>query len=1826
MEYLYSKRYSHLEKLIAAYLRNEQPTKYLRLLKSFPLSACHFSVNNVELLYAVSNTVDLVPPLAIGEVLEVLLTVLARVVLRQVQLPQSEHLSYYFSLTQHLVEAVLKIGNGQETVVDSLRQLSEAVGGAATLEDYYMLFGFVVAVSNQPRYVVELLAVYQALAGIVDSPGFLSQLESMLSQWLELGENEGYLYDLYLFRSNFGEFCSLLFVKYLNLVRLNMVLLISHIRLGEGKSTVIETLIAHRAAELSLRELAAVDSGDDESGTYASGSSYTTSFSGDERQLLLQISSGSLGVLESITNGGAAYIILTSSDRLDLLYQCKSVLLEVFAVLYFVKLVNLEFVQHNLLAAGLVADGPGELASPRVGFNILGLLALLAVENAGGYDLNGLFTGLIAHSPGLEFGRAMEVSANCIALAYRCLDQENIIGLIYSLNNVEVADGTVFENSIRAIVELATRYDQEEITLLATSIIFQKLAGRSSSKLGPSVLGLVVRNLDRLVVAMHGDAKNFRLLLKTLLTMLELDGSTQGHVFDCYARIADCLKAHFYLVETLAGTVGLPLFYDTSVGYRQYYDAAHMLVYNLNLAVNANENYRIFLLELLNAIISKGGDTTEDSHHRSHGEISAVAADIELYFRPLSRLLPSPFERQAAVVFEAGDLVKAFRDVWFNMAIHGMNIGVVSSYIAKTLDVPKKTTYTPSAAYLHQLKILAYNTPPLTGRLASSNENLLELNTVLRRGSSNSNIKFQKSVIDSIDNVSSSFILPQSSTSTLATNPKLMFLSATIFLELLKTDVGDAAGLLHYFSDASVAKEMKSIATDLFQRYLANLAQARAAAARVSVARPAQVAVLDRFAAQHVAAQFAQILLLTCDSLLQNIAITFCDLLLGAVPSLLLDNNNVFRLLDLVNVLSLGIADYELHKYTPKLYYQLGAEELVLPDSLQWRQATFATLKAKAGAWIAGCYTQVTRSLLQEYIVDRRNSYGVRFAKSVQEAVDQDAAEYLPILGAGAVSAGELARVILADEPATVVSSIGRFLLDNPLENAGSLVAMLVAIPFRTFSPDVLAQAVPSWLVLSTKQHRFALVSEILQNFVATMHQEKGIFHPAAQQHPEYQPMEYAPSNKIETEHNCHAVHQSFKFHATLIRLLASLFQSGRFQGHNFVQLFADFAVVVLQNFHRIQAHVFSRLLRFEFLALALQIHDMAPTPLLLDLILHAGLDWFTYRKTLPVGDNVTKIAADMHQLQLTLAKLAPLQSQFKARLLAIFLADEIYSTGVWLGHPCTAPDHAAVTSDVLEQAYSINADLAINLVARLDAAGASTEKHAATLSRIVAQNPLPSIHSPDAISFILNDSNSFYSYYLLLWDAVSPIGSINLFFYDNPFVLQYAMKSLNAHDVHVTFFYVPQIVQMLRFDGEHYIERFIMDTAQISQLFAHQIIWNMLANSYNDDEGTVENDLKPTLDGIRDKMTKAFSPQDLQYYTKEFSFFKEITGISGKLKPYIKKTKAEKKLKIDEEMLKIQLERGVYLPSNPDGVLVDINRTSGKPLQSHAKAPFMATFKIKKTVKVYEQDDVHEQSIETWQSAIFKVGDDCRQDVLALQLISVFRSIWASNNLDLYVFPYRVTATEAGRGIIDVLPGSVSRDMLGREAVNGLYQYYITKFGPEYYPEFQTARNNLIKSLAAYSIISFLLQFKDRHNGNIMYDSQGHILHIDFGFCFDIVPGGVKFEAVPFKLTKEMIMVMGGSNNTLYFKRFEELCVQGFLACRPYMDTIVKCVLPMLESGLPCFKGQTTIKNLRARFVPHKSEKDAGLFMRKLIRKSYESYFTKGYDEFQRLTNGIPY
>lgn len=86
------------------------------------------------------------------------------------------------------------------------------------------------------------------------------------------------------------------------------------------------------------------------------------------------------------------------------------------------------------------------------------------------------------------------------------------------------------------------------------------------------------------------------------------------------------------------------------------------------------------------------------------------------------------------------------------------------------------------------------------------------------------------------------------------------------------------------------------------------------------------------------------------------------------------------------------------------------------------------------------------------------------------------------------------------------------------------------------------------------------------------------------------------------------------------------------------------------------------------------------------------------------------------------------------------------------------------------------------------------------------------------------------------------------------------------------------------------------------------------------------------------------------------------------------------------------------------------------------------------------------------------------------------------------------MVATGPGCGVIECVPDSKSRDQLGKQT-DSLLEYFEATFGDKSSPEYLEARRNFIRSMAAYSLITFILQVKDRHNGNILIDKHGQYL-----------------------------------------------------------------------------------------------------------------------------------
>ena len=79
------------------------------------------------------------------------------------------------------------------------------------------------------------------------------------------------------------------------------------------------------------------------------------------------------------------------------------------------------------------------------------------------------------------------------------------------------------------------------------------------------------------------------------------------------------------------------------------------------------------------------------------------------------------------------------------------------------------------------------------------------------------------------------------------------------------------------------------------------------------------------------------------------------------------------------------------------------------------------------------------------------------------------------------------------------------------------------------------------------------------------------------------------------------------------------------------------------------------------------------------------------------------------------------------------------------------------------------------------------------------------------------------------------------------------------------------------------------------------------------------------------------------------------------------------------------------------------------------------------------------------------------------------------------------------------------------------------------FYKKYEEAQKNFTESLAGYSILTYLLNIKDRHNSNILIHRDGRVIHIDFGFILTCHPGFIEFETAPFKLTKVILIYING-------------------------------------------------------------------------------------------------
>ncbi|EEZ98191.1 phosphatidylinositol 3-kinase catalytic subunit type 3 [Tribolium castaneum] len=253
---------------------------------------------------------------------------------------------------------------------------------------------------------------------------------------------------------------------------------------------------------------------------------------------------------------------------------------------------------------------------------------------------------------------------------------------------------------------------------------------------------------------------------------------------------------------------------------------------------------------------------------------------------------------------------------------------------------------------------------------------------------------------------------------------------------------------------------------------------------------------------------------------------------------------------------------------------------------------------------------------------------------------------------------------------------------------------------------------------------------------------------------------------------------------------------------------------------------------------------------------------------------------------------------------------------------------------------------------------------------------------------------------------------------------------------------------------------------------------------------------------------------------------------------------------------------------------------------------------------------------------AIFKHGDDLRQDQLILQMITLMDKLLRKENLDLKLTPYKVLATSTKHGFVQYID-SVSV----AEAVNaeGSIHNYFRKYHPQENGPYGIApeiMDSYVRSCAGYCVITYLLGVGDRHLDNLLVTTCGKLFHIDFGFILGRDP---KPLPPPMKLSKEMVEAMGGGNSE-HYQEFRKQCYTAFLHLRRHANLMLNLFSLMIDTSVPdiALEPDKAVKKVQEKFRLDLGEEEAVHYIQNLIDASASAVMPAIVEQFHKITQYI--
>ncbi|KAF9917734.1 Phosphatidylinositol (PI) 3-kinase [Lobosporangium transversale] len=237
---------------------------------------------------------------------------------------------------------------------------------------------------------------------------------------------------------------------------------------------------------------------------------------------------------------------------------------------------------------------------------------------------------------------------------------------------------------------------------------------------------------------------------------------------------------------------------------------------------------------------------------------------------------------------------------------------------------------------------------------------------------------------------------------------------------------------------------------------------------------------------------------------------------------------------------------------------------------------------------------------------------------------------------------------------------------------------------------------------------------------------------------------------------------------------------------------------------------------------------------------------------------------------------------------------------------------------------------------------------------------------------------------------------------------------------------------------------------------------------------------------------------------------------------------------------------------------------------------------------------------------AIFKSGDDLRQDQLVIQLITLMDDLLRKENLDLKLMPYKVLATGADHGMVQFVPSQSLANVLNENNGSLLMfwrKYHLDERSVDTFGVRPEVMDAYVKSCAGYCVIMYLLGVGDRHLDNLLLSPNGNIFHVDFGFILGRDP---KPFPAPMKITKEMVDAMGGFNS-VHYQSFKSYCFTAYNILRKSANLILNLFGLMVDANIPDIKAEPdkAVWKVEERFQLNLTDDEAIKFFQNLINES---------------------